>query len=331
MLSRNVASCARARLVPMNGLMRHALALAAVASATFAVGTTAHAAPTELAPADDYSEGLRAGSGWVSWSDGSHLVTFHNGQRAKPTVALRDGHFDGDIGTDAKGAAVITYSRCVAYGGKYKGVLGLCRLRMLELRTGNDSPIRVPSAGVASDTAPSMDHGNLVFSRRTKSAMGRPELVYIARGTTILRKVRTSATSANTYLQNVDLYRGTVTYIRSEPFQVQLIATTVTGGKSHTCFNGGDNGGAESHPLSPSMSSTGLWFIAEAQNFEDGTSESGLGNCSSRVSKRIRPDAANVEYSDLAVDGNTMYTIRGSADGDGSLRLVSQPLSDILR
>jgi len=161
--------------------------------------------------------------------------------------------------------------------------------------------------------------------------MGRPKLVYMARGTTTLRKVQTGVTLRNTYLHNVDLYRGTVTYVRSEPFQVQIVANTVTGGKSHTCFSGGDNGGAASQPLSTSMSSTGLWFIAEAQNFEEGTSESGLGNCSSRVSKRIRPDAATVDCSDLAVDGDTMYTIRGSADGDGSLRLVSQPLSDILR
>jgi hypothetical protein len=119
---------------------------------------------------------VRSGSGWS-------LEGFHEGQTATLPVATRPEPFDAQVGTDATGAPVVTYSRCrvtptMEDAGLYvKGTGTLvepntgagCRLRMLELTSGRESSLPVPEARGVSDTTPAMWRGTLVFARKTAS------------------------------------------------------------------------------------------------------------------------------------------------------------------
>ena len=88
--------------------------------------------------------------------------------------------FDAQVGTDAAGAPVVTYSRCrvtpeMEDAGLYvKGTGTLaepntgagCRLRVLELESGRERSPQVPEPRGVSDTTPAMWRGTLVFARK---------------------------------------------------------------------------------------------------------------------------------------------------------------------
>lgn len=127
---------------------------------------------------------ISAGQGWLVWSvhsgAGWSLEGFHEGRLATLPVATRPQPFDAQVGTDAAGAPVVTYSRCrvtpaMEDAGSYvKGTGTLaepntgagCRLRVLELDSGRESSPPVPEPRGASDTTPAMWRGTLVFARK---------------------------------------------------------------------------------------------------------------------------------------------------------------------
>lgn len=127
---------------------------------------------------------ISAGQGWLVWSVRSgtawSLEGFHEGHVVSLPVAPRPQPFDAHVGTDAKGAPVVTYSRCrvtpkMEDAGMYvhgTGTLAVpntgigCRLRLLELNSGREGTPRVPEPRGVSDTTPAMWRGTLVFARK---------------------------------------------------------------------------------------------------------------------------------------------------------------------
>ncbi len=140
---------------------------------------------------------ISAGHGWLVWSvrsaGGWSLEGFHEGRLATLPVARRPQPFDAQVGTDAAGAPVVTYSRCrvtpaMEDAGLYvKGTGTLaqpntgagCRLRVLELESGRERSPPVPEPRRVSDTTPAMWRGTLVFARKT-AAHGRVSQIMLS-------------------------------------------------------------------------------------------------------------------------------------------------------
>jgi hypothetical protein len=126
---------------------------------------------------------ISAGAGWLVWStpvkDGWGLDAYHAGKVAALPVSPRPEPFDASVGTNARGAAVVTFSRCTETprlegagevgGGSlmYASTGRGCRIMVLKLAGGRERRLPVPSAPRDSDTSPSMWHGELAFARKT--------------------------------------------------------------------------------------------------------------------------------------------------------------------
>lgn len=134
---------------------------------------SAGAAPQPLTTVSSDSA-LSAAGGWVAWSEqsegGWQLVAWHEGQKQTLPVAARSVPFDVDLGTDAAGNTVATYSRCssepksrdgngIPDWSRAKG----CRLYQLDLASGAEQRLRVPGKG--SDSTPSRSGTRLAFAR----------------------------------------------------------------------------------------------------------------------------------------------------------------------
>lgn len=119
---------------------------------------------------------LSAASGWVVWSQhaatGWKLVGWHGGAVVTIPAAPRARPFDLDVGTDPRGRAVATFSRCKrtpavdAYGHPRPWTGSGCRIRILDLSTGRERSAAVPTTNWSSDTTPSMWRGSIAFARR---------------------------------------------------------------------------------------------------------------------------------------------------------------------
>ncbi len=95
-------------------------------------------------------------------------------------MAPRPQPFDVSVGTDARGAPVATFSRCIrtpkmrdvgetgVAGGSLvePGSGSGCRIHVLELTTGRESRLPIPGSAGTSDTSPSMWRGSVVFARK---------------------------------------------------------------------------------------------------------------------------------------------------------------------
>jgi hypothetical protein len=156
--------------------MRRAVVLAGVlAGAIAAAAMPAAAAPQPLAPvAVDVP--ISAAGGWVAWSapvagGGFGLFAWHAGAVAQVPVAPRAQPFDLDLGTDAHGRPVATFSRCAVAPtvllGRTQAWSGSgCRVRVVDLATGRERAGGVPRPPGTSDTTPSMWRGRIAFARR---------------------------------------------------------------------------------------------------------------------------------------------------------------------
>lgn len=96
----------------------------------------------------------------------------HAGRVEQLTRRGQQAPFDSDVGTDLRGTAVVTFSRCHATPGPAAdgpwlgaGAGGGCRLRLLNLKTRHEQAITVPHAPEDSDTWPSMWRGSVAFAR----------------------------------------------------------------------------------------------------------------------------------------------------------------------
>jgi hypothetical protein len=119
--------------------------------------------------------GVSSAAGYTAWSSYTagvyRLVVEHAGVVRVPAVPSRPVPFDADVGTDARGRAVIAFSRCYLDGlYSYPDTSDVwdakvCTLRQLDPRSGRERALRVPGAAGSSDTAPSIWRGRIAFAR----------------------------------------------------------------------------------------------------------------------------------------------------------------------
>jgi hypothetical protein len=150
------------------------------------IGTSSGAAaglPRVIAPISA-DVPIAAGGGWLVWSVPVHggwgLEAYHGGAVEALPVASRPGPFDVNVGTNAQGKPVATFSRCTHTPEEQNaesGVLGEstltlnpsagCRLHALNLATDRERILPVSHPAHSSDTTPSMWHGEVAFARMT--------------------------------------------------------------------------------------------------------------------------------------------------------------------
>ncbi len=123
---------------------------------------------------------IGAYGGWVAWSVWSpergrwRLSALHDGAIVEPPAPVRKHPFDLDLGSDANGRVVATYSRCTKtaqlpadfIGSPHRG----CHVRVLDLLTGVERSAGIPRPANASDTMPSMWRGRVAFGRSVKGS-----------------------------------------------------------------------------------------------------------------------------------------------------------------
>lgn len=125
---------------------------------------------------------VSAGDGWVVWSVPAGgrwaLEAHHDGTTSELPIAPRSQPFDASVGTNAAGAAVVTFSRCprspstASPNGESPGALIVpasgagCRIHVVALASGRESALAIPAPAGASDTSPSMWRGVVTFARR---------------------------------------------------------------------------------------------------------------------------------------------------------------------
>ena len=167
----------------MGGIRSRLVLGAATVCCAFLSPAVARANTTAIATLSAESP-ISAGQGWLVWSvrsaTGWSLDGYYGGRVVSLPVAPRPQPFDAQVGTNADGAPVVTYSRCratpkmeddgLAVPGS--GTLALpntgagCRLRLLELNSGRERTPQVPEPRGVSDTTPAMWRGTLVFARK---------------------------------------------------------------------------------------------------------------------------------------------------------------------
>jgi hypothetical protein len=156
--------------------MRRAIVVAGVLAGALATAAgPAVAAPQPLAPVA-VNVPISSAGGWVGWSapvagGGFGLFAWHAGAVAQLPVAARPQPFDLDLGTDAHGRPVATFSRCsvapVVLLGRTEAWSGAgCSVRVVDLATGRERAAGVPRPAGMSDTTPSMWRGRIAFARR---------------------------------------------------------------------------------------------------------------------------------------------------------------------
>jgi hypothetical protein len=114
---------------------------------------------------------ISAAGGAVAWStfdaaDGVWFLTIRrNGVVARPPVAPRAVPFDVDLGRDARGRLVATYSRCEREPRVFAATGRGCDLYAYDLDGGRERRLAGASTPGASEYLPSMGGGRLAFAR----------------------------------------------------------------------------------------------------------------------------------------------------------------------
>jgi hypothetical protein len=168
-------------------LPRSAAALVCTALGCVVLAAPAGAEPASAAPAVIASvtaeTPISAGDGWLVWSvpapGGWALDAYHQGSLSQLPLGVRPQPFDASVGTNASGAPVVVFSRCTRTpemtdtgASEVKGGTLLepstgagCRIHMLVLGGTHESRLAIPDPAGASDTTPSMWHGEVAFAR----------------------------------------------------------------------------------------------------------------------------------------------------------------------
>jgi hypothetical protein len=157
-------------------LTRAALAAASVLTCAAALAPCASAFdPVPDVPiASIANQGrISAQSGWVAWSapaatGGYALTTWHEGATTTRPVSAGPLPFDLDLGTDAAGRVVATFPRCQTESANLNGLWTPptgCRIHAVDLVTGVETTLPIPTAKGASDTEGSMSGGKVAVAR----------------------------------------------------------------------------------------------------------------------------------------------------------------------
>jgi hypothetical protein len=156
--------------------MRRTIVVVGVLAGALAAAAVPAAAASQPLASVAVDVPISAAGGWVAWSapvagGGFGLFAWHAGAVAQVPVAPRPQPFDVDLGTDAHGRTVATFSRCavapVVLRGRTEAWSGSgCRVRVVDLATGRERAGGVPRPPGTSDTTPSMWRGRIAFARR---------------------------------------------------------------------------------------------------------------------------------------------------------------------
>ncbi len=165
--------------------VRSVVAALVLVAAIGVLEASAHAAPAPIAELTAATP-LSGGEGWLVWSSpvagGWALMGYHGGSVTRLPAAPGQQAFDASVGTDASGAPVVVFSRCVkaptmssAGGEAPGGALGGelfdsltavgCRIHLLPLNGGPERALPVPAPAKVSDTTPSIWRGVVTFAR----------------------------------------------------------------------------------------------------------------------------------------------------------------------
>ena len=311
----------------------------------------ARAADRTLAPVTNDSP-LSAHDGWVAWSevgpDGLwHLVTWHMGTKAIAPVAPRSVPYDVDLGTDAAGRTVATYSRCAAEPGPltpndgYASPNGVprwiaargCGIRVLDLTTGTETSLRAKRPAGASDTTPSMWRGRVAFARLAKGARVAQVEVFDPASNRV-RRLRHGAMQAacsvdgrcdagapgQGWVQQLDLGARAVAFVWEVRANGvlgagdgwELRADRLPDGTSRVFGSGYQSGACGArYPLSPAVTSRGIWFDELRWICDVPHSTPVFGDLRSGLVGRGTEVGPQVAWQ-TAWDGTTMYSIRGT-------------------
>jgi hypothetical protein len=307
----------------------------------------AGAAARDLGPVANDSA-LSAHGGWVVWSelqpDGRwHLVAWHRGTRAEPPVAPRGVPFDADVGSDAHGHPVVTYSRCTADAPQppnYASVPGYaspnglprqslasgCHVRVLDLASGREQAVPLNRPHGASDTTPSMWRGDVAFARMSHGATVAQVLIWHHRSGRLTRLPHRKAGCPPGFACLPGVPRGEVQQLDLGASGVAFVwefAPGVTGagdgwelrvddlrtGASHNYDNGYQSGACGArYPLSPTMVGRDVWFD-ELHWICDAPHTSYVHGAPD--GHRGLLEAGPPMMWQIAVDGRTAYSIRG--------------------
>jgi hypothetical protein len=333
----------------MGRLTRSAVTLAGVLVAVLAPGG-AHAATQDLAPVTNNSA-LSAHGGWVVWSEFRldhrwHLVAWNDGKRTDLPTPPRNAPFDADVGSDARGRPVVTFSRCTvdpvapqgyASDAGYASPNGLprqslatgCGLRVLDPVTGTQRTLPIARPRGASDTTPSMWRGDLAFARLARRATVAQVLLWRHRDRRLIRLRHGTVPTGCPYrtgcaksvrrgeVQQLDLGGSGVAFVwdveapgvEGAGDGWELRVDDLRNGASRNYDSGYQSGACGArYPVSPTMVGRDVWFD-EIRYLCDVPHTSYVRGVPDghRGLLEVGPPLA----WQVAVDGDTIYSIRG--------------------
>jgi hypothetical protein len=275
-----------------------------------------------------------------------HLVGWHGGMRVEPPVTPRGAPFDADVGSDAHGRPVVTYSRCAAdpvapppYASVpgYASPNGLprqslargCGLRVLDLVSGRERALRVSRPRGTSDTTPSMWRGDVAFARMSRGATVAQVLIWhhrsgrldrLAHGTVPKRCPYSTACARAVRrgeVQQLDLGSSGAAFVWdvAAPGVIgagdgwELRVDDLRTGVSRNYDSGYQSGACGArYPVSPTMVGRDVWFD-ELRWICDVSHTSYVRGVPG--GRRGLLEAGPPLMWQVAVDGHTAYSIRG--------------------
>jgi hypothetical protein len=279
-----------------------------------------------------------------------HLIAWHAGLRFVVPVAPRPGGpFDADVGTDIHGRVVVTYSRCVIDPGPlptYSSVAGYsspnglphpsmgqgCGLRAVDLASGRERVLHVDRPAGASDTTPSMWNGDVAFARRVRGAAVAQVMLWHHRTRKLTRlrhgavpaacpyKTGCTAAPARGEVQQLDLGLGGVAFVwdaaapgSEAPIDGwELRFDSFATGESHNYDRGYTSGACGArYPVSPTVLNHDVWF--DELRWICDTPHTSYVHGNSAGNRSLLESSQPLLMWQAAVDGNTVYSIRGPA------------------
>jgi hypothetical protein len=186
--------------------MRRSLTVAAAVAAAIGGGASPAAAESQALAIVTANVPIAAGGGWVAWSapgeGGWRLMAWHRGAVTMLPAAARPQPFDLDLGTDARGRTVATFSRCTQtpvtfFDGRTASWTGTgCSIHVLDLATAHERSAGIPHPAGSSDTTPSMWRGRIAFARRDPRHRDIAQVMLWSPRTRRLRTLRHGAISS---------------------------------------------------------------------------------------------------------------------------------------
>jgi hypothetical protein len=164
----------------------------------------------------DQSDGLAA---WSRRASGGYrlILKRRGGRPYAPPIPPAAFPFDVDLGTDARGHAVATYSRCPARLDDDVFVREPCALYALDIAGERERLLRRPAEG-ASLARPAMRRGVLVFAR-VRSGRDAPAEILVAKPGEPLEQIAALPAYGVEGVLGMDLERGRVAVALRDPHE----------------------------------------------------------------------------------------------------------------